>query len=291
MKIAPALPSLLILGSIWGLTPSIAKMAMATGIPPLGFGFWAALGSATILTVICALNRIPIRLDTAHLRYYAAAGFFGFALANLVGFTALQHIPAGFFALLMPLVPMLTVLGAAVMGQEKLTARRVGGTVLGLAGVALAMAPGAALPDPEAIGWALFAALCPACYAISNLVGVQWAPRGTVPLSAAAGTLFAAAIFLAVLGLALGQFHIPLTGRTSGDALLPIQATMTGVAYLLYFRLLVSAGSVVTSQSGYVVTIMGVAWGAAIFGERMGPLAIPAAGLVFAGLWLVTKRR
>lgn len=291
MNIARTLPSLLVLGSIWGLTPSLAKLAMAAGVPGLGFGFWAALGSALLLALVCLTKRIPIPLDRAHLRYYAGAGLAGFALANLIAYTALARIPAGFFALLMPLVPMLTVTGAALLGQERLNARSVGGTALGFAGVALAMAPGAALPDPSLIGWALFAALCPACYAASNLIGVQWAPRNTQPLAAATGTLFAAAAFLSVMGLAMGQFHIPGEAQPLGEALLPVQSVATGLAYLIYFRLLVTAGSVVTSQSGYIVTLMGVAWGAIIFGERVGPLTLPAAALVFGGLWLVTHRR
>ncbi|WP_421988455.1 DMT family transporter [Roseococcus sp.] len=291
MNIARTLPSLLVLGGIWGLTPSLAKTAMAAGVPGLGFGFWAALGSATLLGLICRARGIAIPVSRIHLRYYAGAGFAGFAMANLVAYTSLKHIPAGFFALLMPLVPMLTVIGAALLGQERLNTRSVLGTALGFAGVALAMAPGAALPDPALIGWALFAALCPACYAASNLIGVQWAPRDTQPVAAAAGTLVAAALFMAVLGVAMGQFHIPGDAETRGDALIPLQAVMTAVAYMLYFRLLVTAGSVVTSQSGYIVTIMGVIWGAIIFSERMGPLTLPAAALVFAGLWLVTNRR
>lgn len=290
MNIARTLPSLLVLGGIWGLTPTLAKLAMAAGVPGLGFGFWAALGSASLLALICLMRRIPIPLDRAHLRYYGGAGVTGFALANLVAYTALPHIPAGFFALLMPLSPMLTVLGAALMGEERPSRRSLCGTALGFAGVALAMAPGAALPDPSLIGWALFAALCPACYAASNLIGVQWAPRNTQPLAAAAGTLFAAAAFLGALGLALGQFHIPGSAARAGEALLPVQSVMTAMAYILYFRLLVTAGSVVTSQSGYIVPIMGVIWGALVFGERVGPLTFPAAALVFGGLWLVTHR-
>jgi len=291
MNIARTLPSLLVLGSIWGLTPSLAKLAMAAGVPGLGYGFWAALGSASLLAAICFAKRIPIPLGWLHLRYYAGAGLTGFALANFVAYTALPHIPAGFFALLMPLVPMLTVTGAALLGQERLNRHNLVGTALGFAGVALAMAPGAALPDSSLIAWALFAALCPACYAASNLIGVQWAPRNTQPLAAATGTLAAAAIFMAVLGLAVGQFHIPGEAEFLGEGLLLLQAAMTALAYLIYFRLLVRAGSVITSQSGYIVTIMGVVWGAVIFGERMGPITLPAAALVFGGLWLVTHRR
>lgn len=282
------LPGLLILGTLWGLSPSIAKTGMSLGIPSLGYGFWAALGSGCALLLLCRLRGVRLRLDGPHLRHYAANGLSGFALANLFGFTALQHIPAGFFALLMPLSPMLTILGAAALGQEGLTARRLAGTMLGLGGVALAMAPGAALPDPALLGWALVAALTPVCYAVANLAAVQLAPKGSAPLALAAGSLLAGAGFLALFAVPVG--HLPFEAPWEALALLPMQAALTAIAYLLYFRMIASAGSVATSQSGYVVTIAGILWGALLFGEQMGWLALPAAAMVFGGLWLVGRK-
>ena len=284
----PVLPGLFLLGALWGLSPSIAKAGLAMGIPPLGFGFCAALGSGLALLALARMQGVPVRLDRAHLRHYAANGLFGFALANLVAYTALPHIPAGFFALLMPLVPILTVLGAALIGQERLTSRRIAGSALGLAGVALAMAPGAALPGVGAWSWALLAALTPLCYAVANLLAVRLAPRGAAPLGLATGALLAAACWLGGLGLAAGQ--LPFSAPWPALALLPLQAVLTAIAYLLYFRLMGSAGSVVTSQAGYLISIFGIAWGAILFGERMGWLALPAATLVFGGLYLVSRK-
>jgi drug/metabolite transporter (DMT)-like permease len=290
MNTTRILPLLLMTGAIWGLTPAVAKVGMGLGVSAMGFAFWTAMGSALVLSVLCRVQGLSIPRDRAHVLYYLAAGGSGFAMANLAGFHALQHIPAGFFALLIPLAPMLTVIGAAALGQERLTLRRVGGTALGFAGVALAMAPGAVLPDASLIGWALVAALSPVCYAVSGLVAVQWAPRGTGPLQVAAGSLYGAAFFLAIFGLVLGQFHIPLTGNGQAEALLPLQAVLTAIAYVAYFRVIAAAGAVVTSQVGYIVTIAGVVWGAIFFGERMGWLALPAVALIFAGLWMVTRR-
>jgi drug/metabolite transporter (DMT)-like permease len=68
----------------------------------------------------------------------------------------------------------------------------------------------------------------------------------------------------------------------------PLQAGLTALAYLVYFRLLGSVGGVATSQVGYLVTVAGLGWGFLLFGERPGWLTAPAAGLIFAGLALVT---
>ena len=282
------LPALVILGMVWGMTPSIVKLAMAGGIPPLGFAFWGAFGSALILSGLCAKRRLGLPWDRPHMAQYIASGLSGFVLANFAGYTALQYIPAGFFALLVPLSPILTVVLAAMLGMERLTRFRVIGTALGFSGVALAMAPGAALPDVSLLGSALLAALTPVGFAISNIVASRLAPRGTDALVLATGALYAAAFFLALLGLALGQFHLP-GGKV--DALIPLQAALTAFAYLLYFRLIAATGSVITSQTGYIVTIAGVIWGALLFDERMGWLTLPAGALVFAGLWLVTTRK
>lgn len=279
------LPPLLLLGTIWGATPAFVKHLGATGWPPLLIATSAGVVSTLILFAVCRMRGIVVPATPAHLRHYAVSGLFGLALANLVGFTALQHVPAGFFSLLVPLSPMLTVLGAAMLGLERATRRRMLGTALGLAGVLLAMSPGAALPDPRVLPWALLAALTPVCYAASNLLAVRLAPRGAPPLALATGTLAAGTVQVAVFAALLGQLHLP---PIDGLAISAAQGAVTALAFMIYFRSLGAHGGVVTSQTGYVVTLTGLAWGWALFGERPGWLTIPAAALVFAGLALVT---
>ena len=279
------LPPLLLLGTIWGATPAFVKHLGSIGWPPMLIGACAGAGSALVLLFVCRLRGIRVPLTRAHLLHYAVSGLFGLALANLVGFTSLQHVPAGFFSLLVPLSPMLTVLGAAALGMERATRGRVVGTALGLSGVLLAMSPGAALPDPAMLPWALLAALTPACYAASNLMAVRLAPQGTPPLALATGTLAAGALQAAAFAAALGQLQVP---DPDGLPVAALQAACTAGAFMLYFRSLGAHGGVVTSQTGYVVTLTGIAWGWVLFGERPGWLTIPAAALVFAGLALVT---
>jgi drug/metabolite transporter (DMT)-like permease len=281
----PALLPLLMLGTIWGATPAFVKHLGAIGWPPLLIATCAGVGSTLVLAAVCRLRGIAVPVTRAHLRHYAVTGLFGLALANLVSFTSLQHVPAGFFSLLVPLSPMLTVLGAALIGLEPATRRRMVGTALGLSGVLLAMSPGAALPDPHLLPWALLAALTPFCYAASNLLAVRLAPRGTPPLALATGTLAAGTVQVAAFAALSGQLQLP---PVDGLAVSAAQGVVTALAFMIYFRSLGAHGGVITSQTGYVVTLTGLAWGWALFGERPGWLTIPAAALVFAGLALVT---
>ncbi|MBR0681272.1 DMT family transporter [Roseomonas eburnea] len=279
------LPPLFLLGTLWGVTPVFVKHLGGLGWPPLMIAVFGATGSSAILLGLCRLRGIAIPVDARHLRYYAVSGLFGMALANLVGFTSLQHVPAGFFAMLVPLSPMLTVLGAALIGAERATPRRVLGTVLGLAGVLLAMSPGAALPDRSVLSWATIAALTPVCYAASNLFAARLAPQGTPPLALATGTLAIGAVQVAVFAMLFGQFRLP---PLEGVPVSALQIIVMASAFLLWFRSIVTYGGVVTSQTGYIITLTGMAWGWLLFGERPGPLTVPAAMLVFAGLALVT---
>lgn len=279
------LPPIVLLGSLWGVTPVFVKHLGSVGWPPLMIAVFGAAGSAVILLALCRLRGLRVPADARHLRYYAVSGLFGMALANLVGFTSLQHIPAGFFSLLVPLSPMLTVTAAAAIGAERATPRRVAGTAMGLAGVLLAMAPGAALPDRAALGWAMIAALTPVCYATANLVAVRLAPPGTPAPALATGTLATAAVQVAIFAVLLGQFRVPpLEGRPVSA----LQILVMAAAFLLWFRCLARLGSVLTSQTGYVITVTGMGWGWLMFGERPGMLTIPAVALVLAGLALVT---
>ncbi|MGG5811950.1 DMT family transporter [Falsiroseomonas sp. CW058] len=281
-----AVLGLVVLGAIWGLTPAMAKLAMAGGMRPLGVAAIAAAVSALTLLAVAWRRRDAPRWTRAHLLHYGAGGLVGLALANLFGFTGLTRAPAGLFALLVPLSGLLSVVFFALAGIERLTARVLLGALMGVAGVALAMAPGAALPDPAVLPWAALMLLTPVCYAVANLLSVKLAPRGASALSMAAGTLAGATLSTVAIALPLGHLGLP---PSAGIALLLVaQGVLTALAYLVYFRLLVARGGVFTSQVSYLITLAGLGWGFAFFGEVPGWLTLPAAGLIFGGVVLVT---
>lgn len=278
--------ALIALGAIWGLTPAMAKLAMAQGMKPLGVATIAAAISAATLLGVAARQRQMPRWSKPHLLHYGAGGLVGLALANLFAFTGLSRAPAGLFALLVPLSGLLSTIFFAMAGLERATPRIIAGTVLGVCGVALAMAPGAALPDPTLLPWAALMVLTPVCYAASNLLSVKLAVPGSTPLAQAAGTLVGATVSVLLMALALGHLGVPPS--LAVWLLLVAQGVLTALAYLMYFRLLVGAGGMVTSQVSYLITLAGLLYGFLLFDEVPGLLTLPAAGLIFAGLALVT---
>jgi drug/metabolite transporter (DMT)-like permease len=285
-RLLRAVLGLVTLGAIWGLTPAMAKLAMAEGMRPMGVAAIAAgLSAVTLLLVAAARGEWP-RWRRANLVHYGAGGMVGLALANLTGFTGLTRAPAGLFALLVPLSALFSVLLFAAFGMERLTRRRLVGTLLGVAGVGLAMAPGAALPDPALLPWAALMLLTPVCYAAANLLSVRLSVPGTTALQGAAGTVVGATVSVVLIALPLGHLGPP---PSAGIGLLLVaQGLLTAAAYLIYFGLLASHGGVFTSQVSYLITLAGLFWGFLIFAEVPGWLTLPAGALIFAGVALVS---
>ncbi|MFQ3623434.1 MAG: EamA family transporter, partial [Acetobacteraceae bacterium] len=169
---------LLVLGTLWGLTPAVGKLAVGGGIGPIGYALLYAAASAAILAgLVRARSERPI-LSARAIGFYALNGLIAFALPGTLTFVTLQHLPAGVLAMVIPAAPLITLLLAAATGVERVSPQRAAGVVLALAGTALALAPGAVLPDPDALGWAALSLLVPTFYAVSNVFAARFRPPG-----------------------------------------------------------------------------------------------------------------
>ncbi|GIX10850.1 DMT family transporter [Elioraea sp.] len=289
--VLPASPLALLLlaalGTIWGVTPAVGKLAVGGGIGPVGYALFYTAAAAAILAGIACARRESPPADAAALGFYLGAGLLGSAVPGTLVFVTLQHLPAGVLAMVIPASPLLTFLLAAAAGLERATRRRAGGVVLALAGTTLALSPGAVLPAGGSVAWAALSGLIPACYAASNLFAVRFRPPAAPPLVLAAGTLAASVLWLVPAALVFGQARLP--GADAATALALIQGALQAAAYLIYFRLLTHQGGVFVSQVGYVIVLTGLFWGWVFFAEIPGALALPAAALIFAGLALATR--
>lgn len=289
-----ALPDLLALlgaGLAWGLTPSVTKFGTFTGIPVLVWSGLQALAAAVMLGLVVRSSGRAMPWGWPGLAYCIASGVVGLAVPNVLLFLGMRHVPAGFFALLAPLSPVLTALALGLSGRERVGMAVAAGSALATLGALLAMLPGAALPDPEAVPWALALLLVPLAYAAANVIAACYRPAGIDGMALAAGTLGAAAAVLLPLAWLAG--HIADAAGTWGAAMPWIvgQGALQAFAFTCYFRMIVRQGGVFASQVAYLITLSGLLWGVALFAERLGWLTAPAGLLIFVGLYLLTRAR
>ena len=219
------------------------------------------------------------------------------ALNNLIPFSLIVwgqvHIDSGLASILNATTPLFTVLLAhAVTSDEKMTANRVLGVVVGLAGVAVLIGP-EALGGVGAAGMiqilAQLAILGAAVsYAAASLYGRRF--RALPPLVPAAGMLCGSTVLVLPIALILDRPWALRPDLIVVAAVVALALLSTALAYLIYFRVLAVAGSTNLMLVTFLVPVSAVLLGTLILGERLDWTIFAGMGLIFAGLAAVDGR-
>ncbi len=282
---------LLVVGIGWGLAVSLVKFGIANGIRPYGYLFWVALGAGVVAMAVCVVRRRLPRLDFAHLRYYALTGAIRLAGANVVFYTAIEHIPAGVMSVILGTSPIFTYAMSLAMRMEPFAAARLVGIVSGLVGVVLFLAPRTSLPDPSMAAWVALGLVAPFLYSIANIVIDRMRPEGSDSVALAVGMLGAASLIVLPIALATGSFHVLAPPFSLAELGLMLHMVISGLAFFGLFELIRISGPTYASQLTYVVTLSGVTFGIVIFGEVHSIWVWSATALVLGGVGLVNMRR
>ncbi|MGY9048145.1 MAG: DMT family transporter, partial [Rhodobacterales bacterium] len=200
------------------------------------------------------------------------------------------HIPTGLNSIFTAATAIFGVLVAAlVFADERLSARKALGVVLGFAGVAIAIGPGA-LTSLDITSLAQLAVLagtlsyaCAGAWARSTL-------RGVPPQLAAAGMLTASTLIMAPLTLwAEGVPSLTLHPVTWA-AIAYYAGIATALAYLLYYRVLAMAGSGNLMLVTLLIPPVAITLGALVRGEALSHNAYGGFALLVLGLVVIDGR-
>jgi len=273
---------LLILSAIWGGSFILMRIA----VPSLGpvvlmeLRVWLA---ALFLAVVAHFLKSALAAGT-HWKHYLILGFFNSALPFLLfGYAALT-LPASLMAILNATAPIWSTFIGVVWLRHRLTPRAVLGLGLGVAGVTLLVGLDPAMLHPGA-GLAATAALVAAfCYGIASLYAKQ--ARAVEPLANAHGSMWAAALWLLP-----PSFFFPPPALPGSDILLAVVAlgvVCSGIAYLLYFRLIAEIGAAPALTVTFLIPLFGVLWGWLFLSEPVGWHTLAGAAIVIVGTALVT---
>lgn len=249
--------SLLAGGSLLGVSTNLAKLAGEAQLSPLAFLYWSITGAALVLFIVSALRGQLPPISRRTLEYYSVSGFAGVAGANLLFFSAVPHVGAGFVTLMITLPPLLTYVGALALRMEGFQTLRALGVTSALAGTVVLAARKLSAPDADQF-WILLTLAGPVLLAIGNLYRtIRW-PQGVSGSALAPGMLVAAAIMLLLVGL-LPRFSIAVPmEQTLPFILILIQALVFAGQFWLLFLLQKTGGPVLLSLLGSVGAMVGV---------------------------------
>lgn len=281
--------ALLAMGTAWGATQPMSKIAVSTGHGQFGLIFWQLVIGALLLGAVTALRRRPVPLTPATLRFAAIVALIGTVIPNSTSYIAVGHLPAGVMSILISTVPMLAFPIALALGMDRFGVARLAGLGCGIAGVALIALPEANLP-PGAVPWVAVALVAPLFYAVEGNYVATVGTAGLDPVAALALASAVGAVIALPLALGSGQFINPFRPWGAAEWALVLSSGLHAFAYAAYVWIAGLAGAVFAAQVSYVVTGTGVLWAMLILGERFPPGVWAALCVMMLGLTLVQPR-
>lgn len=282
--------ALIAIGSAWGLTVPLAKIAVSTGHEELGLIFWEVVFMLIYLGVISAVTRNIPKITKDHMIIFIAIAFLGTLLPTTLTYIVLGQIPAGVYSITISLVPMFAVPVAIFLNLETFSVKRVVGIVLGLCAIIVLIGPSTALPDPAKIGFVLLACLAAFFYSLENNFVGKFTLRGLTPVQALFGSSVVALILISPLAFGSGQWFSLYRPWGPPEWALLAMSILHGFAYTGYVWLVGRAGPVFTAQVAYIVTLSAVLWSMLVLGESYTTSFWIALSLMVAGLFLVLPK-
>jgi drug/metabolite transporter (DMT)-like permease len=271
---------LLLLSSIWGASFLFIKLGVGA-LEPSVVAF-----ARIFIGFLFLLALLPGRGGLSRLRGHLGALVVLGALNNAVPFWLLgfaeTHIDSGLTGVIQAAAPIFTVILASRMDRtQRVTGVRLVGVAVGFVGVALLVgvqSGGDLVAALAVLGVAL-------CYAASVLVA-GLTVRELPPLQVSIGQMAFAAAMLAPF--ALSQLPAAAPPAKVWFAIAALGVLGSGVAYLLYFTIIASAGASRAILVTYLVPAFALVYGAVFLGESVTVTALVGLAFVLAGTALAT---
>jgi drug/metabolite transporter (DMT)-like permease len=277
------LSRLLLLSAIWGAS----FLFMRVDAPILGPSlliFARVLLAALFLLVVAAHLRKSLDM-LRHWKHYLVLGLFNSALPFLLFAYAAQTVSASLLAILNATAPTWAAAIGFFRFRTRPSSKAFLGMLIGVIGVGLvARIETVTLPAGGAL--AILAGLG-AAFSYGIATTYTKTAKSVEPFANAHGSMWAATLILVPLAL-----HAPPLETLPAPHVVFSVATLgivcSGVAYLLYFRLVADIGAASALTVTFLIPVFGILWGALFLGEEVGWHTLGGGLMILTGTALVT---
>lgn len=277
---------LLVLATLWGASYTFIKVGVES-IAPITLIAARTLIAGLLLLALIFARGLSLPRDLATWRRF----LFQACLNSVIPFTLIawaeRTVDAGLATILNATSPVFVcLLTLCVTRHESLSPLRLFGVAAGITGTCLIIG----LQALEGLGQALWAQLAivaaTLCYAGAAIFGRQFS--GHEPIIPAAGSLLCGAAILLPLSLLVDRPWTLTPSTNSLLALAGLAVFSTALAFVIYFRLVQTLGSLGTAAQAYLRVPIGVAIGVLFLGESLSPGAWLGLGCILAGVVAMT---
>jgi drug/metabolite transporter (DMT)-like permease len=297
----------------WGASFLFIKIGLNEGLEPFTLVAWRMTLATLFLGGVLLVTRGRIPRAPGALGRLALLGVLNVALPALLLTWGSQSIPSALASILNGLQPLFAVvLAALVLHDEPMTVDRLLGLLVGFGGAVLLVSPNLTASGPDVSSTdALLGEIAVALAALSYAVAAVYArrfvtgarlvdePAGGRRRATASEIALAQVATGAIIAVTLaaitehpdgGVIGFPPT-PTAWGAVLWVGVLGSGVAYLLFFRIMRAWGAMRTTLVTYGLPVMGIALGVIVLDERLHPEEIAGTALVLTGLVLASTSR
>lgn len=284
--------ALLALSVIWGGSYLFMKIAVVE-LPVFIIVFSrVALGAMTLGTIL-VLTRQNLPRKFEHWRAFLGMGLLNNAVPMSLIVFGTQSISAGLASIINALTPLFTILIASKLtSDETLTPNKIIGVIIGFIGVIILIGPGLIFDHNISVIGELACVGAALSYACSNVFGRRFARMGLKPLEIAFGqTTSASFILLPIACLIDKPWTLSLPSLSVTASVIALGMLCTGVAYLLFFRVLTKSGATAIALVTLMIPPSAIALGSVVLGESLKLQHAMGMLVIAIGLIAVNRKR
>ncbi|MFC7536396.1 DMT family transporter [Sphingomonas sp. GCM10030256] len=282
---------LLGLALVWGCAFMFIKVAVAS-FPPVTY-VWLRIAMAALTALVILKvsgKRLPLSFSL-----WASVGVLAL-LNNVIPFLLFgwgqKHIASGLAAILQATTPIFGVVAAHFLtADERITSARLGGVLVGFAGVSIMIGPQLAGDGGNQLVAQLACLLASLLYALAGIHARRFKRLGVGPLELTTAQFIAGTAILTPVALLVDRPWLGLpTAFAAWGAVAVLAVVCSALAYVIFFRLIERAGATNSLLVTLLVPPVALVAGALAFGERFGASQIAGLFLIGAGLAAIDGR-
>lgn len=282
---------IMLLSLLWGGAFFMIELGLRSFPPNTLVFLRMALAVPPMLLILKYMgHRLPI--DAENWARLFILGAINAALPFILFFWGQTRIESGLASVLNATTPLWGVVTAHFLTRdEKATAARVAGVLLGLVGIIIMVGTEALQGITGSVLAQIACLLATLLYALAAVYGKTLSQSTMTPLVIATGQVITAAILMLPVMLVVDRpWLLPTAGLDAWAGAIGLAIPSTAIAYFFYFRLIDRAGASNAMLVAFIMPVVAIILGVIALGETIEPKEVAGAALIALGLLAIDGR-
>jgi drug/metabolite transporter (DMT)-like permease len=273
---------------IWSSTWMVIKVGLR-GAPPLTSVAVRMAIASLLVAIILRVRGVVIPRDTRFVRLGVFLGVFHIVLPYSLVYYGEQHIDSGLAAVIYAILPLLVAILARVALASPLTARKLVGIAVGIAGVGVIFSDSLRIGREQALGTLAVVGSVTAS-AVGSVATKKWG-HGYHAVASLLLPFATATLVTAILALAFERADPRSFDATTWASIVYLAVAGSVVAFALFFWVLQRMDVTLVSYQTFIIPVLAVLLGNVALGEQISVRVGIGAAFILTGISLATFYR